>query len=72
VLYHLGRKRRRQGFSGLFFFFLTSRLKKNPHQTLGEQTETAKFLVEQLLAMCKGTGSLEQRIMQVGVRFPFG
>lgn len=29
------------------------------------KTETAKLIVEQLLAMCKGTGTLEQRIMQV-------
>ena len=29
------------------------------------KTETAKFLVEHLLSMCKGSGKLEERIMQV-------
>jgi myosin III len=29
------------------------------------KTETAKFLVEQILTLCKGTGSLENRILQV-------
>lgn len=29
------------------------------------KTETAKFLVEQLLAMCNGTGALEQRIVKL-------
>ena len=29
------------------------------------KTETAKFLVEQMLTLCKGTGTLEERIVQV-------
>lgn len=29
------------------------------------KTETAKLIVDHLLAMCKGTGTLEQRIVQV-------
>eukprot|EP00042_Codosiga_hollandica_P054804 m.750591 g.750591 ORF g.750591 m.750591 type:complete len:1671 (+) comp58981_c0_seq6:1033-6045(+) len=28
------------------------------------KTETAKFLVEQIMTLCKGTGSLEQKILQ--------
>ena len=34
------------------------------------KTETAKFLVEQMLALCKGTGSLEERIVQVLFAIP--
>ena len=62
----------RHHVDGIVGSFPRSRLIQHKHQCCvisGEsgagKTETAKFLVEHLLSMCKGSGKLEERIMQV-------